>query len=309
MGQGKAKQRGVKMEFEEDTYRSDSFHKKQQNLKWGRIQRQPDEENYQQSNFYKLFALQLLSPGRIVAIFFMAILFAELLLFAGSINEGLSLHFLALVSIPLMVVIIRNRTAVYALQALMLLPLLRLVNVSMPASEAPLLLFIAVYVPLLVPVYLLIRHQGLTDVELGVVYDRLATYIPLAIVLGILLGAGQYILLGSGYIIPGLPEPFILVFAGIVLFYVGLMEELIFRSLIQTKLEGLFGMMPGLLAASLLFGVMHSVYGEMSEIVYIFAMGIVLGYMFQRTRSLPLVAVAHGTANIVLFVLLPVVLL
>jgi membrane protease YdiL (CAAX protease family) len=99
-----------------------------------------------------------------------------------------------------------------------------------------------------------------------------------------------------------------MIFASVVLFYVGLIEEVIFRSLIQTRLEGLFGMTPGLLSASLLFGVMHSVYGEITEIIYIFAVGIILGYMFQRTRSLPIVAMVHGIANIVLFVLLPLML-
>jgi membrane protease YdiL (CAAX protease family) len=297
------------MECEEDTYHSDAFHKKQHNLKWGRIQHSSNEERYHQSSFYKWFVIRSMSPGRTVAILFMAIVFAELLLFAGNIKEGMSLHFLILISMPFLVVIIRNRQGIYALQALMLLPLLRLINVSMPVSEASLLMFIAVYVPLLVPVYLLIRHQGLTDVQLGVSYKRIVFYIPIAIIAGVLLGAGEYLIVGSGYVIPGLSEPFILIFASIVFFYVGLMEELIFRSLIQVKLEGLFGMAPGLLAASLLFGVMHSISGEIIEMVYIFAVGIVLGYMFQRTRSLPLVATAHGVANIVLFVVLPLVLL
>lgn len=303
------KQRGVKMEYEEDTYHSDTFGKTQKSLKWGKIQQQPNEESYQKSSLYRVAQVQSLSTGRTVGIFIIALLLAELLLFSGSINEGLSLHLLLLISIPFMMAVIRDRQSVYALQALMLLPLLRLINVSMPISEAPLLLFIVVYIPLLIPIYLLIRHQGLTDVQLGIVYKRLPVYIPIALGLGILLGAGEYLIVGSSYQILGLSEPFILAFASIIFFYVGMIEELLFRSLIQTKLEGLFGMIPGLLGASLLFGIMHSVYGEITEILYIFAAGIILGYLFQRTRSLPLVATAHGVANIVLFVLLPLVLL
>jgi hypothetical protein len=296
------------MEYEEDTYHSDSFPKKQQNLKWRGIEFQPDEESYRQRNFNKWSFVQSLSPGRTVAVFVVVIVFAELLLFTGSITEGMFVHFMALVSMPFLMTVLRDRQSIYALQALMILPLLRLINVSMPISEASLLLFIVVYIPLLVPVYLLIRHQGLTDIKLGIIYERIALYIPLAVVIGVLLGAGEYLLIGSGSQIAGLSDPFILVFASIVLFYVGLIEELIFRSLIQTRLEGLFGMTSGLLAASLLFGIMHSVYGEITEIIYIFAVGIVLGYMFQRTRSLPMVATAHGIANIMLFVLLPLAL-
>lgn len=293
------------MEYEEDSYHVDTFTKKQKRIKWIGVKLKLDEEDYSQDISYKVDLTESSFPGRQVGVFVLGIIIAELLLFSGSIRGGMSLHFLFLVSIPLIIPMIRDRQAVYALQALMLLPLLRLINVSMPISEAPLLLFVVVYIPLLIPVYLLIRHQGLTDVQLGIVYERLAAYIPMGIVLGVLLGAGEYLILGSSYLIPGLPEPFILVFASVIFLYVGLIEELIFRSLIQTKLEGLFGLTPGLLAASLLFGVMHSIYGEITEMAYIFAVGIILGYLFQRTRSLPLVAVAHGIANIVLFVLLP----
>ncbi|MCQ6963459.1 hypothetical protein PV02_09780 [Methanolobus chelungpuianus] len=270
---------------------------------------QPDNEGYGQDNLYRLSFSQSLSSGRTVGAFVLAIILAELLLFSGNVKGGISLHFLLLISIPLLLSVIRERETVYALQALMLLPLLRLVNVSMPISDASLLLFVVVYIPMLIPVYLMIRHQGLTDVQLGIVYERLVAYIPIGIVLGALLGAGEYLIIGSSYLIPGLSDPFILVFASVVFLYVGLIEEFIFRSLIQVKLEGLFGLTPGLLAASLLFGVMHSIYGEITEMAYIFVVGIVLGYLFQRTRSLPLVAVAHGVANIVLFVLLPLVML
>jgi len=296
------------MELEEDTYHNDAFQKKQKILRWKKVRLQPDEESYRQGSINRWSLVQILSPEKIVALFGAAIVLAELLLFRSNIWQGLSLHLLALVSIPFLITVVRDRQAIYILQALMLLPLIRLINVSMPISDAPLMLFIVVYIPLLVPVYLVIRHQGLTDVKLGIIYERPFVYIPLAVVIGVLLGAGEHLLIGSGYQISGLSDPFIMVFASIVLFYVGLIEELIFRSLIQTRLEGMFGMTPGLLAASLLFGVMHSVYGEITEIIYIFAVGIVLGYMFQRTRSLPLVATAHGIANIMLFVLLPLAL-
>lgn len=297
------------MEYEDDSYHADAFTKKQKSLNWKRINLQPDDDGYGQGNLYRLSFPQSLSSGRTVGVFVLTIILAELLLFSGNIKGGISLHFLLLVSIPLLLSIIRNQETVYALQALMLLPLLRLVNVSMPISEASLLLFVVVYIPMLIPIYLMIRHQRLSDVQLGIVYERLTAYIPMGIALGALLGAGEYLIIGSSYLIPGLSDPFILVFASVIFLYVGLIEEFIFRSLIQTKLEGLFGLTPGLLAASLLFGVMHSIYGEVTEMAYIFAAGIVLGYLFQRTRSLPLVAVAHGIANIVLFVLLPLVML
>lgn len=39
--------------------------------------------------------------------------------------------------------------------------------------------------------------------------------------------------------------------------FVGLAEELLFRGIIQTDLQRIFGKLPGLLSASYLFGIMH----------------------------------------------------
>jgi membrane protease YdiL (CAAX protease family) len=89
------------------------------------------------------------------------------------------------------------------------------------------------------------------------------------------------------------------------IFIVGLIEELIFRGIIQTRLEEFLGPAGGVLLASLLFGVMHSSYGTFYEIVYTFLAGGILGYFFYRTKSLPLVVMIHGFINIFLFGIIP----
>jgi hypothetical protein len=91
----------------------------------------------------------------------------------------------------------------------------------------------------------------------------------------------------------------------IMVFCVGLVEELVFRSLIQTRLEGLFGTTVGLIATSLLFGLMGSAYGTVSGVLFASLVGLILGYMFIKTRSLPFVALTHGLVNVFLFSLIP----
>ncbi len=64
-------------------------------------------------------------------------------------------------------------------------------------------------------------------------------------------------------------------------------------------------MVKGLLITGVLFGMMHSGYGSAYELALTGFAGIVIGYMFQRTGSLPLIALTHGFVNMFLFGLIP----
>jgi len=65
------------------------------------------------------------------------------------------------------------------------------------------------------------------------------------------------------------------------------------------------GMFSGLIVASILFGVLHSGYGTFYEMLFVSLAGLIMGYIFQKTRSLPLIALTHGMVNIFLFGLIP----
>lgn len=60
--------------------------------------------------------------------------------------------------------------------------------------------------------------------------------------------------------------------------------------------------------SGILFGIMHSGYGLMNEIIFASLFGILLGYIFQKTRSFPFILVIRGTVNLLLFGILPIVL-
>ncbi|WP_394326042.1 CPBP family intramembrane glutamic endopeptidase [Methanosarcina horonobensis] len=88
-------------------------------------------------------------------------------------------------------------------------------------------------------------------------------------------------------------------------FLVGLIEEIIFRSILQNRLEVFLGSREGLIITSVLFGLMHSVYGNVIEVFYALLVGFIIGYIFYKTRSLPLVAMIHGFINVFLFGVIP----
>ena len=88
-------------------------------------------------------------------------------------------------------------------------------------------------------------------------------------------------------------------------FLVGLVEEIIFRSILQNRLEMFLGSRGGVIVTSVVFGLMHSGYGNVIEIFYAFLMGFIIGYMFYKTRSLPLGTMIHGFTNVFLFGVIP----
>lgn len=265
-----------------------------------------EEDSFNERNSYEMMSRFSFGSERLVVFFILFIVLAEVLLFAGRLEASLTIHFLALIGIAFSTIWVKDRTIVYSLQALMLLPLVRIINVSMPLSDVPVFIYVNIYAPMLVPLFFLIRHQKLSAKDLGVTFKKIYLYIPLSIIVGLIIAEGEYLAIGPGYLAMGLSMQDMVGISVLIFLFVGLVEELIFRSLLQVKLEGLFGLNAGLVFASVLFGIMHSGYGVPAEILLTTLAGFVLGYMFQKTRSLPLVTLTHSFANIILFVVIPV---
>lgn len=234
------------------------------------------------------------------------IAFAELFMFSGMRREAIILHTFVLIAVSISTVSQKDKCVAWALQALMLLPLLRLVNFSMPVfSEMVLYRYFYVYIPLFIPIFLIIRHQSFSLVQLGLSFKKFVLYLPLSFVIGLLIAEAEFFIVPVVPLVPNMSFYNMVDIVLIMVFCVGLVEELMFRSLIQTRLEGVFGTTVGLIATSLLFGVMSSAYGTGSGVLFASLVGLILGYMFIKTRSLPFVALAHGLVNVFLFSLIP----
>lgn len=234
------------------------------------------------------------------------IAFAELFMFSGMRREAIILHTFVLIAVSISTVSQKDKCVAWALQALMLLPLLRLVNFSMPVfSEMVLYRYFYVYIPLFIPIFLIIRHQSFSLVQLGLSFKKFVLYLPLSFVIGLLIAEAEFFIVPVVPLVPNMSFYNMVDIVLIMVFCVGLVEELMFRSLIQTRLEGVFGTTVGLIATSLLFGVMSSAYGTGSGVLFASLVGLILGYMFIKTRSLPFVALTHGLVNVFLFSLIP----
>jgi membrane protease YdiL (CAAX protease family) len=183
---------------------------------------------------------------------------------------------------------------------------MRIVNLSIPVFyETTLYSLVFIYSLLAVPAIIAATNQGFTRTQLGITFKRMWIYFPLSILLGLLLAEGEYLIIGTNYLIPDLSIFNLLTLGIIMVFFVGIVEEIIFRSVLQNRLQIVLGNWTGLILTSILFGLMHSGYGNIYEVLYASFVGLFIGFLFYRTRSLPFVALIHGFINVFLFGVIP----
>lgn len=230
------------------------------------------------------------------------IFLAESLIFMGKPNAAMPIHAANLVFLILSSIFINNR--IYP--ALMLLPLFRLLNVAMPIFfNLTLYSYTMVYAPMFIPIYILVKDGFISRSEAGLTFKGFLHYLPLAISTGFALGWGEYNVIHPQLLTPDRDIKEIAILIITMIFFVGIVEEFIFRSSLQTVLEERIGPIAGLLLASMIFGFMHSGYRLPLELFYVTFAGLIFGLLFWLTDSLPIISLAHGVTNISLFLVAP----
>ncbi|PSQ47479.1 CPBP family intramembrane metalloprotease [Halobacteriales archaeon SW_7_65_23] len=86
-------------------------------------------------------------------------------------------------------------------------------------------------------------------------------------------------------------------------------EELLFRGLVQGRFRRAYGVVPGVLAASAVFGMVHFValVGTGSQLVYVAiaaSAGLILGAAYELTRNLLVPIVMHALWNVAIYLVL-----
>jgi len=247
--------------------------------------------------------------GALEAIPILIIAFAELMIYEGSLGEAVMAHTLLLITLVLCIALIKDQEIQRTYQILILLPVLRIVNLSTPVFfENTLYALAFIYAPMAIPVAIVIQHQDFTLEKMGLNLRGLWFLLPLAVFMGAVLGYGEYTILqvsARDAFIQDLSPLSLLSLATVMIFFVGLIEELIFRGLLQTRLQTFLGPAAGVLAASLLFGLMHAGYGNIIEIFYATFVGVFIGQLYYRTGNLTLAVLIHGFMNVFIFGIFP----
>lgn len=239
----------------------------------------------------------------------LAIAAGEILMFLGMMYYGLAIHIINLQAITLAPIFKNFSSEIKMIhQSLILLLLMRIVNLAMPQFFTMTLLWYPLtYGIMYIAVYSVIRNQQISYKELGFIFTRLHIYLPAAILIGAVSAVIEYRILKPLPLIDDIGLSNLVLVTVVMFIFVGAIEELIFRSILLTRFEKVLEPGTALLISGILFGVMHSGYGRIDEILFTVIFGIVIGYIFQKTRSFPFIIMIHGTANIILFGILPII--
>jgi membrane protease YdiL (CAAX protease family) len=229
---------------------------------------------------------------------------AEVLVARGGWQLGLILHITLLTALILIGALGSLGSSRTLIIALTLAPLIRILSLTLPFERIPPIAWYAVVaIPLLIVTWIVTRETGLSAREVGLRVNRLGPELLVAMG-GISIGWVEYWILRPAPLAPSGSWPLLLVAALVLMIATGFTEELIFRGLLQTLAQRTLGLV-GLVYVALLFTVMHAGNNSALDLLFVGAVGLFFGLLRLWGGSILGVTIAHGLANITLFLLMP----
>jgi uncharacterized protein len=230
------------------------------------------------------------------------ILVGEGLLFAGYRVAGVGVQTLNLVVIVVAIGVLNGENC-KLLEALALVSLLRVVNLSF-ALIPPTTLYwlVIIYGVMFIPIIAVIVHEKMSRYDLGIDdVRRSVLLLPLGVVVGTGFAFVEHAILANKALIPNASVSELIQLSIVMIFFVALVEELLFRVLLQPQLIERSGAIAGILITSVIFGAMHAGFANVYELLFATGAGVVLGAAFYKTRNLALVVTIQAVNNIILF--------
>lgn len=243
----------------------------------------------------------------VALVFLIAVALAELLTTWSDPRLGLALHGLILVGLFVASMQTGWRSAWVFVLSLAFAPLIRILSMSLPLTRFPILYwYLITSVPLFAAVWAAGRSLGYSWRGMGLTLRGW----PLQVVVGasgLAFGAVEYLILRPEPLAPELSwqstwQPALILFV-----CTGLLEELIFRGLLQRSAGDTLGRW-AVPYVAMLFAVLHVGYKSLLDVVFVLLVGLYFGWVVERTRSLLGVTLAHGLTNTMLFLVMPFVI-
>ena len=236
--------------------------------------------------------------------------FAEEFLFNGTLVwAGLILAFLGLVCLPVFALFFRNRDSNVsaALEVSALLFVTRLVLSPFPVSVIQSSVAVPIIYTLILAalvIYIWVRRLPLAEVGLTRGSGRLPVQILVGLLIGGVLGYVELVILHPPPIAIG---PSFLVNALYVIVtmaaFVGLIEELLYRGLVLSRLAKMMPRWQAVHITAVLFALFNIGWFNPLEVIFAYGAGVVFGYLMLRYNSIAAPITAHGFCNVVLYLL------
>ena len=195
------------------------------------------------------------------------------------------------------------------LVVLSLVPLSQLLSLTtQPANLNPVYWYLLVGTLLGIVVLITFRLTGFDAQIIGLRVSR--DELPLQLLIGLsglVIGFIAYLLLRPGMDFTSFTWFHYLLFALLLLVFTGLIGEIVFRGLLQASSIQILGRL-GILYVALVFTLQYLGFRSLPGLLFIFLFGLASGWLVARTRSLVGVSLAHGLANISLFLAFPLLM-
>jgi len=237
----------------------------------------------------------------------LAITLAELVTVSIHPVLGMTTYILILIALVLHSALASRPAYHELLLSLSLVPLIRIISLSMPLAAVgipQLWWYPIIYAPLLVAALRVMHLLGYTWAEIGFKVKGISLQFAIAMT-GFGLGLAEFFILTDEARVTGAILGKTPLLAGFLLMVTtGFVEEVIFRGVLQRSAVPIFGVW-GMVYASLLFAIVHWIHGSVLDILFVFVAAMYLAWAVNKTGSLLGVTLAHGIANIVLFLVAP----
>ncbi len=239
-------------------------------------------------------------------IFSLLVLTAEIFLTIQNIYLSFMIYLFIFISL-LIIASYKYKQPAYALYlSLMLIPLIRIISVSIPLSGIPEVFeYIVVSVPLFITGAIVAKMVGLTYTDLGFRFDRLHSKLLIGL-LGILLGFVKFFIFQLGKTdISTTPEVFLI--WTLLLIYLGFLEEFLYRGIIYNAFLRVLSQKKAVFFTSFLYATLTISTKSFVNVLFAFLISIIFCGVFTRQKSLTGLYLAHGLMNITLYVICPLI--
>jgi membrane protease YdiL (CAAX protease family) len=194
------------------------------------------------------------------------------------------------------------------LMSLSMVPVIRIVSIGLLGEVFPgVWRYVVTSLPLFTMAFFLIQTVPLAPSKIGMTLPTGRGWLiqGLVAVSGIGIGTMEYMILRPAPLAEPLTLGALWWPALVLIIGTGLLEELIFRGILQATAGEVFGRWLGIGYVSLLFGLLHSGYRSPPDVIFVIGVALFFAVVVARTRSLTGVAVAHGLTNVMLFLIAP----
>ncbi len=237
-------------------------------------------------------------------IYLLAITTAEVVTIGIQPIWGIGCYVLILVAVLVHSAVIDKYSYQQLILSLALVPLVRIISLSLPLADIPQIWWYPIiYLPLLVAAIVAARILGYRREDIGVALKPFPVQLIIALT-GLGFGLAEYLILTPEPLVAELSWQAVWLPSLVLLFSSGVVEEFIFRGVLQRAAVHALGGW-GIVYISFLFAILHLGFLSWVDIVFVFAIALFFGWVVKKTGSLLGVALSHGITNIILFVVAP----